>query len=271
MATFPMTGTRTPPARRAGHALRAAWTGSRPIERIGYLVGAVLLASGLFHAVLFAVYGGSLTGPVSWRKPATFGESFGLVLIAVVWVGSYLRLGARARILLLGLFTADCVVEVAGITLQAWRGVPSHFNMTTTANKGVSMMLAVGGGVLIATLGALAAASFRRNAARSPSMRLALRTGFVTLLIGLASGAAMIARGVVLVNTGHQELAYRLGGFLLPVHGISLHGIVVLPVLAWLLTRTRRTEAARTRAVALVAGGYGAAILIALVICLIQL
>jgi hypothetical protein len=250
---------------------RAVLSRARPIERIGYAVGAVLLASGLFHAVLFAVYGGSLTGPVSWRKPATFGEAFGLVLIAVVLVSSQLRLGDRARVVLLGLFTADCAVEVGGITLQAWRGVPSHFNMTSAANKGVSMMLAVGGGVLIATLGALAVASFRRNAARTPSMRLALRTGFVSLLIGLASGAAMIARGVVLVNTGHQELAYKLGGFLLPVHGISLHGIVVLPALAWLLARTRLSEAGRTRGVAIAAGAYGLAILVALVVCLIQL
>lgn len=250
---------------------RVVLSRARPIERIGYAVGAVLLASGLFHAVLFAVYGGSLTGPVSWRKPATFGEAFGLVLIAVVLVSSQLRLGDRARVVLLGLFTADCAVEVGGITLQAWRGVPSHFNMTSAANKGVSMMLAVGGGVLIATLGALAVASFRRNAARTPSMRLALRTGFVSLLVGLASGAAMIARGVALVNTGHQELAYKLGGFLLPVHGISLHGIVVLPALAWLLSRTRLSETGRTRGVAIAAGGYGLAILVALVICLIRL
>jgi hypothetical protein len=116
---------------------RAVLSRARPIERIGYAVGAVLLASGLFHAVLFAVYGGSLTGPVSWRKPATFGEAFGLVLIAVVLVSSQLRLGDRARVVLLGLFTADCAVEVGGITLQAWRGVPSHFNMTSAANKGV--------------------------------------------------------------------------------------------------------------------------------------
>jgi hypothetical protein len=28
----------------------------------------------------------------------------------------------------LGLFVTGCVVEVSGITLQAWRHVPSHFN-----------------------------------------------------------------------------------------------------------------------------------------------
>jgi len=71
-----------------------------------------------------------------------------------------------------------------------------------------------------------------RNPALRPEMQLALRAGFATLLIGLASGAAMIARGVILVNTGHQQLAYQLGGFLKPLHAVSLHGVLVLPLIA---------------------------------------
>lgn len=42
---------------------------------------------------------------------------FGLTLIAVAWVTSYLRIGARARSVLLGLFAADCVLEVGGVLL----------------------------------------------------------------------------------------------------------------------------------------------------------
>jgi hypothetical protein len=95
-------------------------------------------------------------------------------------------------------------------------------------------------------------------------MRLALRAGFITLLVGLASGAAMIARGVTLVNTGHQQLAYQVGGFLKPVHGVSLHGVLVLPALAWLLSFTDWDEARRTRVVAMAVAGYGVAIAAAL-------
>jgi hypothetical protein len=75
------------------------------------------------------------------------------------------------------------------------------------------MMLAVGGGVLIAALVTLAVTAFRANPGTAPSMRLAIRAGFATLLVGLVSGAVMIARGVGLVNTGHQPLAHQLGGF----------------------------------------------------------
>jgi hypothetical protein len=249
--------------------LASSWTATRTIERIGYLVGAMLLLAGVFHLGVFAIAGGPWEGPVSWRKPATFGLSFGLTLISVTWVTSYLRIGSRARAVLLGVFAADCVAEVGGITLQAWRHVPSHFNMQTPTNTSVSMMLAVGGGVLIAVLVTFAVYAFRGNLDLPASMQLALRAGFVTMLIALASGAAMIARGVTLVNTGHQQLAYQVGGFLKPVHAVSLHGVLVLPALAWLLARTGWSESRRTRTVAVAAGCYAVVIVGALIVSLV--
>ena len=35
--------------------------------------------------------------------------------------------------MLLTVFAADCILEVAGITVQAWRDQPSHLNTTTAA------------------------------------------------------------------------------------------------------------------------------------------
>ena len=256
--------------RRSVTALSSAWASARGIERVCYATGLVLLIAGVFHLAVFAVDGGPWEGPVSWRKPTTFGVSFGLTLITVSWVTRYLRIGSRARVALLGVFAADCVVEVAGITVQAWRHVPSHFNMQTPQNAAVSMMLAGGGAILVAVLVSLAVYAFRGNPSLPASMGLALRAGFVTLLIGLASGVAMIARGVTLVNTGHQQLAYQVGGFLKPVHAVSLHGVLVLPALAWLLGRTNWSETGRTRIVALAAIGYAAAIIGALVLSLMD-
>jgi hypothetical protein len=238
------------------------------VRRICYAIAAVLVLSGLFHLAVYAVLGGPWEGPVSWRKPTTFGLSFGATLATVTWLSTYLRLPARLSALLLGVFALDSIAEVGLITLQAWRKVPSHFNFETPFDRSVTMVLAIGGGVLIAVLVVFAVAALRGNPDVSPGMRLALRAGFVTLLIGLASGAAMIARGVVLVNTGHQELAYQLGGFLKLVHGISLHGVLVLPAIAWLLDRLQWTDARRTRTVALASAAYGVAILVALVISL---
>src|SRR5205814_500094 len=121
-----------PPLRVIADSLWAFWRRGRPVERTGYLVGAILLVSGLMHLGLLIAGGGSWQGPLSLRKPATFGLSFGVTLVTIVWVASFLRLTDRRRAALVGAFTAACVLETALVSLQAWRGVPSHFNVETT-------------------------------------------------------------------------------------------------------------------------------------------
>lgn len=234
--------------------------GARRVERLCHLTGALLVVSGLVHLVVFTVDGGPWQGPVSWRKPVTFGLSFGVTLIAVTWVTSWVRLGSRPRALLLAVFAADCVLEVGGITLQAWRGVPSHLDMETPFDTAVSLTLAVGGGVLVVVLTLFALAAFRHRPSGPPGMDLAVRSGFAILLVGLASGAAMIARGVVLTRTGHQEAAYHSTAPLKPLHGVSLHAILVLPALAWLLSRTRWSETLRRRVLYTAIGCYVVAV-----------
>ncbi|MBK3563463.1 hypothetical protein [Streptomyces sp. MBT62] len=240
--------------------IRALKSHARPAERLCHVTGALLILSGLVHLVVFAVDGGPWYGPVSWRKPVTFGLSFGATLIAVTWVTSYLRVGARLRTVLLVVFAADCVVEVGGITLQAWRRVPSHLDMETPFDTAVSMTLAVGGAVLVVLLTVFAVASFQHRPTGPAGMALAVRSGFAILLVALASGAAMIARGVVLARTGHQEAAYHSTAPLKPLHGVSLHAVLVLPALAWLLSRTSWSETVRLRTVAVAVGCYALAV-----------
>ncbi|WP_328558087.1 MULTISPECIES: hypothetical protein [unclassified Streptomyces] len=234
----------------------------RPAEWLCCATGALLVLSGCLHLLVFAVDGGPWDGPVSWRKPVTFGLSFGLTLVAITWVTSYVRMRAGLRTALLAVFAADCVVEVGGITLQAWRGVPSHLNMETGFDTAVSMMLAVGGGVLVVVLTLFAVASFRNRPTGPAGMPLAVRSGFAILLVALASGAAMIARGVFLTRTGHQEAAYHSTAPLKPLHGVSLHAVLVLPALAWLLSRTEWSDTTRRRIVLGAVGCYATAVLV---------
>lgn len=256
-----MENTSHAPMSRTGSTAPAPWApGVRRAERLCHAIALLLVLSGLLHLVVFAVDGGPWTGPVSWRKPVTFGLSFGLTLIAVTWVTSYVRVEPRLRTALLLAFAADCAVEVGGITLQAWRRVPSHLDMETPYDTAVSMTLAAGGGVLVVLLTVFALASFRHRPAGPTGMALAVRSGFAILLVALASGAAMIARGVVLTRTGHQEAAYHSTAPLKPLHGVSLHAVLVLPALAWLLSRTSWSETARRRIVTAAVGCYAVAV-----------
>jgi hypothetical protein len=226
------------------------------VERVGYLIGALLLTSGLVHLGILGISGGSWTGPLSLRKPATFGLSFGLTLLTITWVSSYLRLGARARTVLLSVFAAACVLETVLVSLQAWRGVPSHFNVETPVDAVIAQLLAAGGVTLVAIIAALTFISFRANPAAPVAMRLAIRTGFVVLLGSMVTGALMIAKGMSLVFTGDPQAAYLTGGWLKPTHAVTMHAVLLLPALAWLLPHTGWSERHQTRLILIAAAGY---------------
>lgn len=236
------------------------WSRSGPVERAGYLVGGLLLISGLVHVAILLIGGGTWSGPLSLRKPATFGLSFGLTLITVVWVASFLRLRDRERTVLLSVFTAACVIETALVSLQAWRGVPSHYNVETAFDALVARTLAVGGFALILVIVWLTRAAFRDNETIPASLRIALRVGFVTLCGALAVGALMIAKGMALVFAGDPQAAYATGGTLKPTHAVTMHGILALPALAWLLSRTGLSQRRQVRLVLCAAAAYVAAV-----------
>jgi hypothetical protein len=237
-------------------SLRSFWVSGRRIDRAGYLVGALLLISGIAHIAILTVTGGSWVGPLSLRKPATFGLSFGITLVTIVWVASFLPLAERTRIALLTIFTAASVVETALVSLQAWRGVPSHFNVETAFDAMVARALAVGGIALVVVIVGLTATAFRRNPAVPISLRRAIQMGFVALCVGMATGATMIARGMMLVFAGNPTAAYATGGALKPTHAVTMHAILVLPLLAWLLSFADWSERDRLRVVLLASAAY---------------
>ena len=92
---------------------------------------------------------------------------------------AYLRLGHRARVGLVAAFTVACALETSLVTLQTWRGVPSHFNLETTFDGLVARTLAAGGLVLVAIIMIVSIASFRANSEVPISLRLAIRIGFL--------------------------------------------------------------------------------------------
>lgn len=229
-----------------------------PPRRFLFLTGALLVATGLVHLGVFLVDGGPWGGPVSWRKPATFGISFGVTALAVAWIAGFLGLSRRTGWLLLGGLGGASALEVAWVALQAWRGVPSHF-----AGEGVDGALFIAAGISIAVVGAILVAvtvvAFRRPIAPA-GMALAIRVGLVLLLVGQALGGAIIANGTVIDRPPTEvDLAvFGAAGAMKVPHAVALHAVQVLPVLAWLLGRSTMVERHRFRVVAAGALGYAA-------------
>jgi hypothetical protein len=246
-------------------SLRRSWTEGDRVERVAFVVGALLLASGLTHLVHLVLSSGPWTGPVSLRKPGTFGLSFGLTLATVTWALRLVPIPGRRRALLLGTFTVTCVVETGLVSLQAWRGVPSHFDFETGFDTAVSMTLAAGGFAIVLTMAGMTLAAFRSTGVESAAMRLALRYGFATLVGALAVGAAMIAVGSAAARGPDPSLAYTTAGFLKPAHAVTMHAILVVPGLAWLASFTRWSDYQQVKIIWLGIAGYSLLSLVVLV------
>ncbi len=215
------------------------WSQIRPVtgqQRFLFLVGTILLASALLHggiAVVALITGQEWSGPVSWRKPVVFAASFGLLSLTAAWI---LRLLPRTRWLwipasMLGTFS---FIEVGVITLQKWRGVPSHFNTATDLDATLFGIMALSVLMVVLSLAILliwVVAKFRGNGAE----RLATIVGLVGLLAAGYIGNNMIGAGEAHLSTSGEipyEVIFGAAGSAKLAHFVGMHLIQFLAVLA---------------------------------------
>lgn len=227
-------------------SLGGYWTQAYSYQKFLYVVGALLLASAVFHTGVLLVTRGSLEGSTSWRKPILFGESFGLTAWSIAWFMTFMPRRPVLGWLFSGPLGLANLGEVFLVAMQQWRGVPSHFNNATSFDEGVFVMM----GLLIVATGVaiVGVALLSLFALRAPgSIAWAVRVGMLLLVAGQLFGISMIARG--------SHTFGAAGNMKIP-HALALHAAQVLPLLAWLLLFTDWREARRTRNIFLGATGY---------------
>ncbi|MET4134222.1 hypothetical protein [Pseudarthrobacter sp. PvP090] len=212
--------------------LRRNWHHLSAPARVLVAVGLIMAASAVFHTVVFLQSGTAWEGPVSWRKPITFGLSLALTAITLALIESCLRLRPLASWLLLGTLSVAFVVEAVLVTMQAWRGVPSHFNTATPFDAMVFSAMGMTVMVIVVVVISLAILSFTSAKPGGPGLTLSIRAGMVLLVAGQVLGAAIISVGEAAVVSGNEAAVFGpegvvLGaaGILKSPHGIALHAI----------------------------------------------
>jgi len=194
-------------------------------------ISAVLIGSGAFHLAKLAFDGADWAGPLSLRKPALFGISGGMTTWSIAWLMTQLRPRrydrALANAIAMGLLT-----EVALITLQYWRGVGSHFNHATTIDAIIETAML--GLILAVTLG-IFYLTFRtiRLIAIEPAMAIAIRGGMGLLSLSCGLGILTTVLGEVSIALGTSYELWGRAGVLKFPHGVALHAIQLLPIVAW--------------------------------------
>jgi hypothetical protein len=235
-------------------ALKLEKTASR---RLG-VAATVLGLSATVHLFVLVATGGDWSGAVSFRKPLTFGISVGLLLWTCGWVMDRLPARKRRESVLAKVLIGSGLVEVGLITAQAWRGVPSHFNFTTTTDS--IIFSAMGASIAVFSLALVALtiwAVLRRPSDRST--RLAVLAGMVLVITGLGLGQWVIGLGVQMAEQlGHAPetvLAGEAGVAKFP-HAMALHGIQLF-IGASIVARLGRLDGRRQlNAVRMTVGGY---------------
>src|SRR5947208_16266733 len=169
-------------ARPRAAAAAAGW------PRILWIAGAVLFVTMVVHVAALAITGGPVTGPVSLRKPATFAETGWLTAWSVALILPRLRTRAWQRHVVGATTLLFVVGETTIMAVQAWRGVPSHYNFSTPFDAalvrggaaGTAGLFLIGVVVLLVTV--------IRTPDLPPSVRLGVLAGVVVLFVGCAVG-----------------------------------------------------------------------------------
>jgi hypothetical protein len=210
--------------------------------------------------------GRSVMGADPWLKPFKFAVSIAVYLFSLAWLVGYARPASPRVVALVSRGAAlAMLVEIACISLQALRGVPSHFNHETPFDDAVFSLM----GLMIAfntALVALLFAVFLRGPASLPrAERVGICSGIALMLLASAVGGMMVGRdshsvggedggpGLPLVGWSREH------GDLRPAHAVGLHALQVLPLVGALLARRPSGLAERKRVAAVVASAllYG--------------
>jgi hypothetical protein len=129
-------------------------------------------------------------------------------------------------------------LEVGLITLQQWRGVPSHFNRETTLDATIEFMML--GLILLITVGI--AWLWRRSRDLLPmheSRVIAIRAGLWLLLVSCGLGLLVTLAGELNLANGRPPEVQGRAGVLKYPHGAVLHAIQTLPLLSSLLLKLK--------------------------------
>lgn len=258
-------------------------------DRAPVLVQTTVISLALFAVTLVALVidQRELLGVPIWLKPVKFALSGAVYLAALACITRELRRTWSVRIIS-GIIGWLIVAEVLLVSLQAGRGVQSHFNIDTAFDVGVFSTM----GTAIATVWVLSMVLLVmhvRAPVRDRAMGMALRFGLALNIVGAAVGWVMvqpqpaqlaaIRTGVHPFRAGAHTVGAPDGGAGLPLtnwsiahgdlrvpHFIGLHALQLLPVLVLLLraVRTRRDDAVERSLLTLAAGACTAIFLTSL-------
>ena len=250
------------------------------------IVGFVMAADLVFCLIGLVVDRRVITGAPAWLKPAKFALSTMIACWSFAYCIASITIWPRFVRALDILLAAGLFLEIALIDMQAARGTTSHFNNGTHFDTAVYAVMGMSIACIWLSMLLLTIVLFRQPFAGS-AWGWSLRLGMVLALFGTGSGGLMTmpssrqlaeahATGRMPIVGAHTVGAPD-GGRGLPVtgwsvehgdlriaHFIGMHGLQVLPLLAWWIARRRLPQGTQRHLVFSLAASYLALFLLLL-------
>lgn len=238
---------------------------------------AVLLVATILLSVLDSRL---ITGAPAWVKPMKFAISTILYAGTLAWMLSFVTGYPRLVRWIGGLTALGFLVELVGISIQAARGVRSHFNVGTVFDGAIFSLMGTFV-MVIWVMNIMTAVLLMRQKMDNQPFAWALRLGLLVTAVGSILGflmtmptsgqlAAMQAGEVVSI-VGAHSVGVADGGAGLPfvgwstaggdirvAHFVGLHALQIIPLLGIFVNRRFRQRLSDGRRTALVfVGGLG--------------
>ncbi len=243
----------------------AGYAASPALTMLGFIMAADLV----FCLAGLVVDHRMITGAPAWLKPA----KFALSTMIAAWSFAYCLKSAgiwpQVRRGLDVALTSGLLIEIALIDMQAARGTSSHFNIGSHFDAAVFAVMGISIACIWLSMLLLTVLLFRQPFVHA-AWGWSLRLGMMLALIGTGSGGLMTipnsqqlaeahAIGHLRIAGGHTVGASD-GGRGLPVtgwsadhgdlriaHFLGMHGLQVLPLVAWWMARRRAPANERTQ------------------------
>lgn len=189
-----------------------------------------------------------IKGINAWIKPMKFAISVTIYAWTFAWLLYYIQKEKAKRIVSFGVIICMLVENVL-IFLQAFRGTTSHFNVYNAFDGMVFSVMGIFIVLNSVVILYMITLFFSRNIPLEPVMLRAWRWGLVLFFLGGISGGWMVSQlahtvgvpdggpGLPLVNWS------TVAGDIRSAHFVTLHGLQMLPLAAFLFFRISNESA----------------------------
>jgi len=207
-----------------------------------------------------------LMGASVWLKPAKFAASIAAAAATLALLVPHIRLPGRGGRRAVAVIVVTAALEQVIITVQAARGVASHFNATSPLNIALFAAMGIGISIFAVAVAYITWFAFRQRFA-DRALGWGIRLGLAAMLAGSAIAYVMprptpaqlaaMRAGKPPAMMGAHAVGVADGGPGLPVtrwsteggdlrvpHFIGIHALQLLPLVGWRLGRRGRASAA---------------------------